>query len=105
MNTRLINAQAAPVMYPPSHDARRDDTQSIVDTAADGATDLTIDSLGNLMARGSTDKHAAASCQNAGDGEGLLDGIGESLANAAGTVAGAATDAAGAVFENLLDGL
>ncbi|MDR0736491.1 MAG: hypothetical protein LBF51_06635 [Zoogloeaceae bacterium] len=104
-----LNTQAVPAMQPPlsASSKRRDDARDVVDTT--DFPELASRALGSGR-RGRADENAAV--PDAGDGDGLLDGIGESLANAADAVAdaassaaGAAADAAGTVLGNLLDGL
>ncbi|MDR2624753.1 MAG: hypothetical protein LBC37_00290 [Zoogloeaceae bacterium] len=80
MHTQSMNTRTVPVLSQPLHDKRREDVANVL---GDTVPDVVFDAL------------------DAGDGEGLLDGIGGSLADAAGAV----VDAAGAVFEHLVDGL
>jgi hypothetical protein len=96
----------ARIMSQPPRDKRENDVANAI---GDNLPDVAFDALGNAGARGKADENAACEvAPDAGDGEGLLDGIGESLADAADVVAdtaGVAADAVGAVFGHLLDGL
>ncbi|MDR3157967.1 MAG: hypothetical protein LBU11_02925 [Zoogloeaceae bacterium] len=100
MHAQIMDTRTVPIMSQPLHDKRRDD---VANALGDSLPDMAFDAFGNVVARGNASENV---CRNFGEdvpdmGDGLLDGIGGTLADAAGVV----MDAAGAVFEHLVDGL